>query len=175
MKMDIFELKSVQITIACLLPFISAIIFGYGSNENMYPWYSTLKRPKICPPDWVFPPVWAYLYSTMGYASYRVWASGNGFEGIAKIPLIIYLIHLLLNVTWSQTFFTLHRIGAGTVHIIVLLISIIITAIAFTSVDLLAAALFLPYIAWVSLTSFVTYSFWKLNVPSLKSEKKKIK
>lgn len=172
--MDIFENKSVQITFACLLPFVTAFIFSYGSNKNMYPWYNNLKRPKLCPPDWIFPPVWSYLYLTMGYASYRVWVNGNGFEGIAKFPLTIYLIHLLINVTWSQTFFTFHLMGAGTIHIFALLASIVMTALAFITVDLQAALLFLPYIAWVSLASYVTYSFWKLNMPS-RNDKKKLK
>lgn len=161
--MDIFESKSVQITFACVLPFISAIIFGYGSSKNMNPWYNNLKRPKICPPNWVFAPMWAYLYSSMGYASYRVWANGNGFDGIAKVPLIVYLVHLLINVTWPQTYFTFHLLGAGLIHILVLWASVIFTTFAFITVDLTAAVLFIPYIAWISLASYVTYCFWKLN------------
>lgn len=171
--MDIFEVKSVQIAIGCALPFVSALIFGYGSSDRMYPWYSNLRRPKICPPDWIFPPVWAYLYSTMGYASYRVWESGNGFEGSAKVPLIIYLIHLLINVTWPQTFFTFHLIGAGLIHILVLWASTILTALVFVEVDQIAAVLFMPYIAWITLASYVSYSFWKLNMSAEKNKKKK--
>lgn len=99
--MAFFENKIVQIIIACAIPFISSAILGYGAEQNMYPWYNEIKKPTWGPPDWAFAPIWFSLYLAIGFASYRVWDAGNRFTGIAKVPLILYIIQLVINGTWS--------------------------------------------------------------------------
>ena len=99
--MSFFENKIVQTIIACVIPFVIVGILGYGSQQNMYPWFNEIVKPVWGPPDWVFGPVWFMLYLSMGYASFRVWDEGYGFSGVAKIPLMIYIIQLLINGTWT--------------------------------------------------------------------------
>lgn len=161
--MGFFENKIVQILIACLIPLAGAWIIGYGAQKNMYPWYNQIARPSWGPPDWIFAPVWTYLYLSMGYASYRVWKTGNGFSGDGKLPLMIYIAQLLLNWTWTQIFFNLHLLGAATIHIFVLLAFIIITCVTFCRVDQIAGILFVPYMAWVSFASSLCFTIWRLN------------
>jgi translocator protein len=99
--MGFFQNYIVQIVIACAIPFIGAWSIGFSAQRDMHPWYDNIVRPSWGPPDWVFGPVWTFLYLAMGYASFRVWSEGQGFSGIAKIPLILYIIQLLLNWTWT--------------------------------------------------------------------------
>ena len=99
--MGFFDIKIVQIIIFSSIPLIGSAIFGYGAQQNMYPWYKEINRPSWGPPDWVFGPAWLFLYITMGYASYRVYTSGKGFSGIAMVPLIFFIIQLILNWTWT--------------------------------------------------------------------------
>jgi translocator protein len=164
--MGFFQNKIVQIVIACLIPFAGGFIVSLLTQNKMYPWYNEINLPSWNPPSWIFGPVWTYLYLSMGYASYRVWESGKGFDGIAKIPLIIYLIHLLLNLTWTPVFFSYHLLGAATIHIFVLLASVIITGISFYRVDQVAGILIAPYAAWVSFASVLCFTIWRLNTSS---------
>lgn len=164
--MGFFENKIVQILIACLIPFAGGLIVGYGSQNNMYPWYKEINRPTWGPPDWIFGPVWTILYLSMGYASFRVYDSGKGFGGIAKIPLILYIVQLLVNLTWTQVFFGFHLLGAATIHILILLVLIIFTGIAFYRVDRLAGILIAPYAAWVSFASVLCFTIWRMNTSS---------
>lgn len=99
--MSLFDNKIFQIAVAVLIPFIGAWIVGYGSQRNMHPWYDIIRRPSWGPPDWLFPPVWSYLYASMGYASYRVWQNDAGLDA-ARVALILYTVQLLLNWAWPQ-------------------------------------------------------------------------
>lgn len=160
--MGLVENKTVQIAFTCLIPFIGAWYFGYGSETNSS-WYENLKRPIWGPSDWIYGPVWAFLYSSMGYASHRVEQAGCGFSGAAKIPLILYTIKLLINWTWFPVFFNFHLLGAATIHAIILLALVIATGITFFRVDKTAGIIFIPYMAWVSFASILNYTTWRLN------------
>lgn len=111
----------------------------------------------------IFGPVWSILYLAMGYASFRVWDEGDGFSGRARIPMIVYIIHLIINLTWTIVFFHFHQIGLATIHIFILWIFILITTLLFYQIDKIAAYLMIPYILWVTFASILTFTIWRLN------------
>ncbi|MCW5771053.1 MAG: tryptophan-rich sensory protein [Rhodospirillaceae bacterium] len=124
-------------------------------------WYPDLAKPPITPPNWVFAPVWTALYVLMAVAAWRVWRRA-GFGG-APVALSLFGLQLALNLFWSYLFFDRHLIGAATVEIAVLFMSIAATAIAFARIDRLAALLLLPYLAWVGYAGVLTGWIWVLN------------
>lgn len=121
-------------------------------------WYATLVRPDIAPPNWVFGPVWTTLFFLMGVAAFLVWRTG------ARAPLRFFYLQLGLNVLWSILFFGLRAPGAAFAEIIILWSAIAATIVAFAQVSRTAAALLLPYIAWVSFAGYLNYLIWTLNV-----------
>jgi benzodiazapine receptor len=161
--MKFFENKIVQIVIACLIPFIGGTIVSLTTMGNMEPWYSLIRKPEWNPPNWIFGPVWTALYIMMGYASFRVYDEGDGFRGAARWPIIIYLVHLVINLTWTPVFFYYHLLGAATIHILCVLVSLSITAVLFYRIDKLAGYLFIPYFAWVAFASYLCFTIWHLN------------
>jgi translocator protein len=92
---------------ASALPFVGSILAssGYDSGKAITEWYDKLNAPKLKPPNWVFAPVWSYLYTSSGYASYLVWSSGGGFSGLAQGPLLLYGATLIFNWAFSPIYF----------------------------------------------------------------------
>lgn len=124
-------------------------------------WYIALAKPEWNPPNWIFGPVWSFLYLTMAVAGWLVWRE-RGWGG-AKWPLSLFGVQLALNLLWSFFFFGLENPGLAFAEIIVLWAAIVATAVAFWLRSKLAGLLFVPYLAWVSFAAVLNFVVWRLN------------
>jgi tryptophan-rich sensory protein len=125
-------------------------------------WYSQLSKPRWTPPNWLFGPVWSILYTLMAIAAWMVWKR-NGFAG-ASLPLVFFVVQLILNAIWSWLFFGLQNPGLAFCEIIILWFAILVTLVAFWKETSVAGALFIPYLAWVSLAVVLNFSIWRMNL-----------
>ena len=148
--------------ICLIIPLAIGAIGGFFTMESVKTWYTTLNKPSFNPPNEIFGPVWSTLYVLMGISSYLVWKERKSFIGY-NWAVGLYFLQLILNLMWSFLFFYQHQIGIALVEIIILLITIIATAIIFYRVNKAAGLLFIPYILWVSFASYLTYSIFILN------------
>lgn len=141
------------------------LLSGFAGSSATLPeitgWYQQIQKPVWTPPDWIFGPVWTFLYILMGLAASRVWSRRKLFP--AFYPLCPFMIQLLLNVAWSFIFFKYHRLDLAFYEIVILLFSIVLTIRAFLSVDRVASCLLVPYLLWVSFASLLTFAIWKMN------------
>ncbi|MDN3588167.1 TspO/MBR family protein [Pedobacter aquatilis] len=135
---------------------------GLATAKSVQTWYPTLNKPSFNPPNWLFAPVWTSLYIIIGIAAYLVWVKRDKIEHFPR-TVALYLIQLILNLSWSFIFFYLHEIGFALAEIIMLLIAIMANAITFYKIDKVAGLLFIPYILWVSFATFLTYNIFILN------------
>ena len=79
------------------------------------------------------------------------------------MALRLFVAQLLANTLWTWLFFVWHQ-GAGSLaEIVVLWLLIAGTILAFWARHRLAAVLMLPYGAWVTFASALTYSLWQHN------------
>jgi translocator protein len=124
-------------------------------------WYAALAKPSFTPPDWVFGPVWTALYLMMATAAWRVWRAAD--RDTTRGPLTLFALQLALNLGWSVVFFGLHKIGAAVATIFVLDVGVIVTTLAFRTVDRAAALLMLPYLAWAGFATVLNIAIWRLN------------
>lgn len=70
-------------------------------TSNTMETFSTINKPPLSPPAWLFPVVWTILYVLMGIASYLVLTS----EKPNRDALTTYAIQLAFNFFWSIIFF----------------------------------------------------------------------
>jgi translocator protein len=144
-----------------LLCFAARAIGSVFTRQSVQNWYPQLNKPQWNPPNWVFGPVWSFLYLMMALSAWLVWREA-GWPG-AKFPLLLFGIQLLLNVVWSAVFFGMHAIGAAFGEVLLLWTMTIATAVAFYPVSRLAAWLLIPYIAWVGFASYLNWRLWQMN------------
>ena len=143
-----------------LLTFAAAAI-GAIATADAGAFYSELTRPSWAPPGWLFGPVWSILYALMAVSAWWVWRA-RGFAG-ARTGLLLFVVQLAANALWSWLFFAWQRGGLAFAEVLVLWCLIAATVIAFWRISTLAAALLVPYFAWVTFASALTFAVWKLN------------
>ena len=140
---------------------VTAAAATIGSQFLPGEWYASLNKPVWNPPGWVFAPVWTVLYLLMAIAAWLVWRAA-GFAG-ARLALGCYLLQLALNTAWSWLFFGRQSIGGALADIVVLWLLIGATALLFRKYSRTAAALFVPYLLWVSFATVLNFVLWRLN------------
>lgn len=123
-------------------------------------WYAQLAKPSFTPPNWVFGPVWTTLYILMAIAAWLVWRTQAPARTRA---LTIWGAQLVLNLAWSLLFFGAHRIGLALADVVLLMLAIAATILAFWPLSRVAALLLVPYLAWVGYASALTFAIWRLN------------
>lgn len=123
-------------------------------------WYRALSKPPLNPPDWIFAPVWTFLYILMAVAGWRIWyADAAGRKG----GKTLFAAQLFLNGLWSYLFFGLRNPPAAFLDIGLLWFCILLLVRREWPRDRTAALLLTPYLAWVSFAGYLNLSLWWLN------------
>jgi tryptophan-rich sensory protein len=152
----------VKLLLSIVICQAAGIIGAFFTTPNIPTWYKALNKPTFAPPNWVFAPVWTILFLLMGIALYLVWKQGWNATGV-RTAMIIFLIHLVVNILWSAVFFGLRSPLAGFFVIIALWFLILLTIIYFSNIYRPAGILLVPYIVWVSFASILNFMIYKLN------------
>ncbi len=152
----------IALAICVAVPVLVGAVSGLSTADSVSTWYLEIARPSFTPPSWVFGPVWTILYLAMGFAAFLVWRSGPG-EREVRVALGAFVIQLVLNGIWTPLFFGVRNLGLAFAEILVLWVAIAVTLLLFRRRSLLAGALLVPYLAWVSFATVLNFSFWRLN------------
>lgn len=152
--------QAIGLVVWLLLTFATAAI-GAVASANAGAFYAQLTRPSWAPPGWLFGPVWSALYALMGVSAWLVWRA-RGFIG-ARIALILFITQLAANALWSWLFFVWHQGGLAFAEVLILWCLIVATVVSFWRISALATALLMPYLAWVTFASALTFAVWRLN------------
>lgn len=109
---------------------------------------SWIDKPWFFPPEVAFPLVWTLLFTLLGVAIARVYRADAGRA--RRLAFAAFASQFALNLLWTPVFFALQAPTAGLVVILALWVAIVATIVAFDRVDRPAAALLVPYLAWVT-------------------------
>lgn len=123
--------------------------------------YGQLELPAWAPPASLFGPVWTVLYLMMGVAAWLVWRD-HGWRD-ARAALAVYVVQLALNALWTWLFFAWQQGALAFAEILLLWGAIALNTLLFARLHTVAGLLLLPYLAWVSFATVLTYALWQLN------------
>lgn len=143
-----------------LVTFLAAAL-GARASISASSFYADLALPTWAPPASLFGPVWSALYALMALAAFLVWRE-RGWRAAAS-ALTLYLLQLGLNTLWSWLFFGWKQGGLAFADILLLLVLIVATLVAFWRIHKVAACMLLPYLAWVGFASVLNYAVWQAN------------
>jgi len=138
------------------------VVASTFTRPEITSWYSTLNKPPFTPPNWLFPVAWTIIYIMIATAAYMVWKLRDT-SATYKTAVIIYVVQLALNFSWSIVFFGLHQILYALIIIIALLVTIILNISWFNRFSKTAAWLLIPYLLWVSYATLLNISICILN------------
>lgn len=139
----------------------AAAAVGGAASVQSPAFYAQLARPSWAPPAAIFGPVWTLLYLLMAVAAFLVWRE-RGRLG-TRGALALYVVQLALNAVWTWLFFAWRNGALAFADIIVLLAFIVATVVAFWRIRPLAGALLLPYLAWTTFATALTWTIWRAN------------
>lgn len=154
---------TLKLILAIIICELAGIIGSIFTTSAIPTWYTTLAKPVLNPPSWVFGPVWTTLYLLMGIAVFLIWKKGLDRKDVQK-AIYIFGTQLVLNTIWSIIFFGLQSPLWAFVDIILLWLTILWTMITFYKISKPAMWLLLPYILWVSFASYLNFMIWILNI-----------
>lgn len=128
--------------------------------ESILTWYPTLVKPEITPPNIAFPVAWGILYVLMGISVGILWNKPPQ----QRNPLVItFAVQLTLNLLWSFSFFYLQNPTLGFLNIIALDIAVLWYTLRAYPVRKLSAWLFMPYILWLGLATYLNWFIMLFN------------
>lgn len=135
-----------------------------ASATDIGPWYQALRKPSWQPPDWLFGPAWTLIYALIALSGVRAWNAARSRMHGRRI-LGVYALNALLNVTWSELFFGLHRPDWALVEVVLFWLSIVVLIAVASQSTPSAGWLLVPYLAWVTFAGVLNLAVVRLNPP----------
>lgn len=121
------------------------------------PWFAALKKPAIYPPPVTFGIVWSVLFVLIGLALAMV-ASAWGALGRGA-ALIAFGVHFLVTQSWTAVFFGMQDMLAALMVLGCGVATLLFALALVYRVRPRAAALLLPYLAWLCFAAALNYQF----------------
>lgn len=121
--------------------------------------YSSIIKPPLSPPGYVFGIVWPILYLLMGISFYYIKKDNY----ILNNACVWYYVQLFLNFIWSIIFFRFRMFSFSVVILALLILSVVITFIKFRQINKSASNYLIPYVLWIIFAFYLNLGIAILN------------
>jgi len=152
--------KSIQLFIVFLIINFGAL--GVGSwlmnNGPMSNWYINLLKAPWTPPGWVFGAAWTTIMICFSFFMTVLYLRENS----TKVKTL-FIIQVLLNVSWNYIFFNQHYVLLALINITLLTLLIFYFLIRFRSQLKVKSLLILPYAIWLCIATSLNYYIYLFN------------
>lgn len=135
----------------------SALIGRRNAPDPSHPgirrWYKRLDKPAYTPPDAAFGAVWPVLEAGLGVGGYRLLRQPPGGERDVAIGL--WLVNTAMIGGWTELFFRRKALGASAAASAAMIATGSGYVAAAARVDRPAAALAVPFVAWLGFATLL--------------------
>jgi len=126
--------------------------------------YSSITKPFLAPPSWVFSVIWTSLFILMGISSYLVYTSRTCSQK-KRLALKFYLIQLIFVFFWPIIFFNYELFLLAFVWLLIIIIFIVALMIKeFFRINKVSALIQLPYVLWLIFAGYLNLAIFILNL-----------
>ena len=147
--------------ISALIALAVGGLSGLLSMDGMEVYSTSVIKPTLTPPSWLFGVVWPILYGFMGIGAAKIWLSG---DSVAKSRgLNLYVSQLIVNFFWSLIFFNAQALGFAFAWLLLLWVLVLLMIVQFYKVDKKAALLQIPYLVWLTFAAYLNLGVWIMN------------
>ena len=131
------------------------------SMDGMEAYSTSVIKPALTPPAWLFGVVWPILYALMGIGAAKIWLCAD--SSAKSRGLNLYVAQLIVNFFWSLIFFNAQAFGFAFAWLLLLWILVLLMILQFYKVDQKAALLQIPYLLWLTFAAYLNLGVWILN------------
>lgn len=131
------------------------------SSGNVGQIYTSLNKPPLSPPGWLFGVIWPILYLLMGIAAYIIYQAPQSPKREKAINL--YWVQLLINFLWPIVFFRFEWFWISVFVILLLDVLVFLTTILFYRINKIAGYLMIPYLLWILFATYLNIGIAVLN------------
>nr|WP_314446160.1 TspO/MBR family protein [uncultured Sphingomonas sp.] len=133
-----------------------------GLLTEVGPWYRSLRKPRLNPPDWLFGPAWTLILGLAAWSATIAWDAAAGDEQ-RRVVLLLFGANALLHLLWSPLFFKWKRPDWALAEVVFLWASLVALVVGLAPISHKASLLILPYLLWVSFAAWLNWQIVRLN------------
>lgn len=123
--------------------------------------YTSIIKPPLSPPGWLFGIVWPVLYLLMGIAAYIIYQAPQSSE--QKKAIVVFWVQLFVNFLWPIIFFRFEWYWVSVAVILLLDALVFLTAGWFYKINKAAGYLMIPYLLWLLFATYLNIGVAVLN------------
>ncbi len=144
---------------------VSALVGRRNAPDPSHPgirrWYRRLDKPDFTPPDAAFGAVWPVLETGLAVGGYRLLREPAGPMRNAAVGA--WLVNSAMVGGWTQLFFRERQLGASAAASGAMIATGTAYVVTAAKVDRPAAALGVPFVAWLGFATLLATRIWQDN------------
>ncbi len=141
-----------------------ALLVAGGLATPIGPWYKALRKPSWQPPGWAFGPAWTLLLGLAAWSAAIAWNAAPDAATRHSV-IILFAVNAICHFAWSPLFFAMRRPDWALIEVVFLWASLVALIVGLWPISPFAAALIIPYFAWVSFAAVLNRAIVRLNGP----------
>lgn len=149
----------IRIIVFLVINFAALAIGGLFTSKGVpSDWYLQLNKAPWSPPGWMFGAAWTLIMILFSIFMAKAWEIAS----MRNFLIVLFIIQLILNISWNPLFFKYHLVLISLIDIGLLTLLMLYFLVSFYSKINLYSLLLLPYVIWLFIaTSLNAYIFIK--------------